>query len=115
VPGLLHDERAHGWTVAGELVFGAIVATCELVDVVPIVGPDSETTPCVVLEADGRLSYWSGVADYWSGEQDERDVTSERPHGSYSPGRFAWILADVVPLEVPIPAKGRQGLWRLER
>jgi len=81
VPGLLHDEGAHGWTVACELSFGAIVATCELVDVAPIVGPDTETPPCVVVEAGGRLSYWSGVADLWSVEQDERDVTSERPYG----------------------------------
>ena len=115
VSALVHDEGAHGWTVAGELPFGAIVATCELVDVVPIVGPDSESAPCVVVEANGRLSFWSGAAGYWSGEQDERDVTSERSYGNFTLGRFAWILADVTPLEVPIPAKGHKGLWRWER
>jgi hypothetical protein len=31
--------------------------------------------------------------------------------GDYTPGRFAWILGEVEPLEEPIPAKGKLGLW----
>lgn len=31
--------------------------------------------------------------------------------GDYSPGRFGWVLADVVRLPKPIPAKGALGLW----
>lgn len=30
--------------------------------------------------------------------------------GDYTPGRFAWILEDVRPVE-PVRAKGRLGLW----
>jgi hypothetical protein len=35
----------------------------------------------------------------------------ERSFGDYTPGRYAWLLADVRPLDPPIPATGRQGLW----
>lgn len=34
--------------------------------------------------------------------------------GNYSDGRFGWILAGVKALDVPIPASGRQGLWKWE-
>jgi hypothetical protein len=36
------------------------------------------------------------------------------PFGDYSPGRWAWLLADVRRLEVPEPAKGKQGWWEWE-
>lgn len=35
----------------------------------------------------------------------------ERSFGDYTPGRFAWVLSDIVPLPSPIPAKGSQGFW----
>lgn len=35
----------------------------------------------------------------------------ERSFGDYSAGRWAWMLARVKPLAVPIPAKGALGLW----
>lgn len=31
--------------------------------------------------------------------------------GEYAPGRFAWLLEDIEPLERPLPAKGMLGLW----
>ena len=31
--------------------------------------------------------------------------------GDWAAGRFAWMLGDVTRLAVPIPARGRQGLW----
>lgn len=33
--------------------------------------------------------------------------------GDYSPGRFAWVLSDVVALKTPVPAKGALGLWQV--
>ncbi len=33
--------------------------------------------------------------------------------GDFSPGRWAWILEDVHRLVMPIPAKGRLGLWEI--
>lgn len=38
----------------------------------------------------------------------------ERAFGDYSPGRYAWKLADVRRLEEPIAVAGRQGLWNWE-
>jgi hypothetical protein len=37
----------------------------------------------------------------------------EQSLGNYSEGRYGWILEDVK-LIVPVPAKGRQGLWNCE-
>ena len=35
----------------------------------------------------------------------------ERAFGDWTPGRYAWELADMQLLPEPIPARGRQGLW----
>ena len=37
---------------------------------------------------------------------------TEKLCGEYAPGRFAWILEQVEPLETPVPAKGHLGLWQ---
>jgi hypothetical protein len=34
-------------------------------------------------------------------------------YGDFSPGRWAWLLGDIVALAQPIPVAGRQGTWRL--
>lgn len=34
--------------------------------------------------------------------------------GDYSIGRYIWELADIRVLPIPIPAKGKQGLWNWE-
>ncbi len=108
-----------------DLPLGAIVATCTLVDVAPIGRWDSFRTgvvegdegdlpgkPVVVNhgpQAGGRP--WSLVLD-----QDGRvsDLTDQLPYGEYDPvaGRFAWLLADVVPMDPPAPFKGGQGLTK---
>lgn len=33
--------------------------------------------------------------------------------GDYSPGRWAWLLTDVKPLDPPVAVKGRQGFFDL--
>lgn len=37
----------------------------------------------------------------------------EKEFGDYSPGRFGWFLKDVRPLRVPMPYRGRQGLFNV--
>jgi activating signal cointegrator 1 len=37
----------------------------------------------------------------------------ERLYGDYSPGRWGWLLEDIIPLELPIPCKGALGLWEV--
>ena len=34
--------------------------------------------------------------------------------GDWTPGRFAWELANVKALPMPVPCRGRQGLWNWE-
>ena len=34
--------------------------------------------------------------------------------GEYAPGRFAWVLEQVEPLEAPVAAKGHLSLWAWE-
>lgn len=38
---------------------------------------------------------------------------TQLPFGDYSEGRWAWELTDVERLVCPIPANGKQGIWRL--
>lgn len=49
-----------------------------------------------------------------------RDKADEPPYpevcfGDYTPGRYAWILEDVRPVNPPIPARGALGLWEWEQ
>lgn len=39
------------------------------------------------------------------------DASEEFAFGDYTPGRFAWVLGDIIRLPEPIPAKGALGLW----
>jgi len=118
---LLDHRDGHGTIYdLHDLPLGVIVATCTLVDAVPILAADdglevawqSHVAP---TRNDGRLKVWSGPGPYnditgqptWNLD----DVEAQRPFGDYTPGRWAWLLADIAPLAVPVPAKGRQGLW----
>jgi len=107
------DATHYGYQLPKWLQFGAVVATCELVDVVPI-----ETTltslSALVIISDGSLIYAKRTKEQYFLLPGSRDVTDQLPYGDFSPGRFAWILSDINPLSVPIPAKGKQGLWELE-
>jgi hypothetical protein len=40
-----------------------------------------------------------------------RYIEDQLPYGDFAPGRWAWLLADIEPLDEPVPAKGRQGIW----
>lgn len=116
---------------------GAIVATCTLADVVPLVGLGEETAvrrievgtavgePNLMLcapdpavtEYPPEVSFRfndepeAGI-DFDASDYYERDVTDQRPYGDFTPGRFAWLLADIVPVDPPVPFKGGQGLSR---
>lgn len=90
--------RAAGYEDIDDLPRGCIVATCNLVNVVPVYG----------VEAGWEISITRGqkTFDYsW-------DLTDqERAFGNYTAGRYAWLLADVEMLPEPIPAKGALGIW----
>ncbi|HEV2070419.1 MAG TPA: hypothetical protein VGR26_11540 [Acidimicrobiales bacterium] len=112
VAGLITREQEQAFRALA-VPFGAIVASCELVDVVPIVdrkggAVDAPTfvatfgrpakAPALVLVRRGQTPVWT-------------DIEGQRPYGDFTPGRFAWLLEDVRPVDPPVPCRGRQGLW----
>lgn len=90
------------------LPLGAVVATCTLADVVPMVGryDPGPNGGGAWVDLGTRLAVF-GLGD---GGARAFDVEDQRPYGDFAPGRFAWLLEDVTPC-APIPAKGRQRLW----
>lgn len=89
------------------LPLGAVIATCTLVDVVPIVDFRTELTDTRVRIEQINETLWLRVP----GERPAREITDQLPYGDFSPGRFAWLLDDIKPLAEPVPARGRQQLW----
>ena len=43
-----------------------------------------------------------------------RENPAELAFGDYTIGRYAWVMADPVLFDKPIPASGKQGLWNWE-
>lgn len=82
------DERFNGFPA---YPVGAVIATCSLVNCVPVEEVDS---------ASGLFSVTL-----------EPLTEQERAFGDYSEGRYAWILEDVRRLPQPISAKGALSLW----
>lgn len=71
--------------IKGELLpRGVIIVTCNLVDCIP------------------------------TEEMTQKQIEFEKHFGDFTPGRYAWILDDIKPLDNPIPAKGMQGLWEFD-
>jgi len=112
------EHRASGVPGAPDdhpLPLGAVVATCTLADVVPIV--EREWLPegfigtrqdvLAVLPLDHPAA--PGI-HLWSGGEFVADASDQLPYGDFTPGRYAWLLEDITPIE-PVPAKGKQGLW----
>ncbi len=110
-----------------DLPLGAVVAVCDLVDVVPIV-PEKGLTTAERSETGGKiavsdpatcpigLSYtrfvWKNTSS-GRGLYSDIDATAKLrgqiPFGDFTPGRFAWLLDNVRPID-PVPMKGAQGL-----
>lgn len=95
---------------------GAVVAVAELVDCVPI-GPDAlnDGDPgCgrfVCCHIDGGLTWYQFDEGGHHPATVFDDITDQAPYGDFTPGRWAWRLANVRPLAKPIECRGAQGLW----
>lgn len=90
------------------LPLGAVVATCELVDVVPMVDfrTERQDTRKRIEWIDDTL--WLRVPR----EVPAQNISGQLPFGDFRPGRHAWIL-DNVRKAAPMPCKGHQGLWNV--
>lgn len=82
-----------------KLPIGAIIATADLVDCIRVSHP--------IFHYDHRVV---AVAL----ENGEEISGNEYVFGDYTPERYAWKLENIKMLNVPIPAKGKQGLWNWE-
>lgn len=101
------ETNTVGYQWEGNYPLGAVVATCTLDDVVPIVDRWPTTS-------DPRSLYhgatYGTVIPGLPGEYDPVECADQLPFGDFTPGRYAWLLEDITPCD-PVPAKGRQGLW----
>lgn len=87
-PFLTHLEKieaVHKGSFSINLPLGAVVATCQLTD-------------CVLI-----------TNHFVFAENEEH----ERYFGDYAPGRFAWLLSNIKPLEKPLMYRGALGLWEI--
>jgi hypothetical protein len=86
-----------------DLPRGAVVATAELVQCWEIKIINDNGHPfATAVDHDG--------AHFLTITRD-----GEQLFGDFTPGRYAWELANVQMLAEPIPVKGKQGLWNWER
>lgn len=87
---------------------GAIVASCKLVDCVPIVGPldEEEAIPHALVVDDG-------LALFHDNDPFAIGLDAQLPYGDFTPGRYAWLLEDIKPVEQRCPACWGSGLEAL--
>jgi hypothetical protein len=63
------------------------------------------TDDIVVVAPEQLLGGWMRRGDQVAISQ------QEELFGDYSRGRWAWLLEDIKPLAVPVPARGALSLW----
>jgi hypothetical protein len=81
------------------LPVGKVVATCRLISCLPT----------RELQRDGRIE-----TDLFANSENFEMTELERAFGDYSEGRWAWLLADIKPLAIPVEARGALSLWDWE-
>jgi activating signal cointegrator 1 len=96
------------------LTFGAIVATADLIDCLPIIGwRDCKGSSPDHVCAPPPAALYRHLPFTWAhGVLTEEDRSGERDLGNYTPGRWAWLLSNVEVLSTPVPFKGGQGWSR---
>lgn len=102
----IDTERCPSWCLMPQ---GKVIATAELVNVWHIVyhpGPDVDKARHIDIGAESLTTdkHDPHFGDYFVPTEKEIAL------GDWTPGRYAWELANVKPI-TPVPAKGKQGLW----
>lgn len=104
------DRAGYKAADGSDLPLGAVVATCTLTDVVPILDRFDST-----LKFEHPAAFTRAIDDdvIVAGGDNTLPLRwpSQRPYGDFTPGRYAWLLDDIVRLDEPIPARGHQQLW----
>ena len=97
----------------GDMPFGSVIATAELVSVwriaynVKMDVEEARKYP-IIGERMAEDKHETVSYDYFVPSKKEAAL------GDWTPGRYAWKLANVKILQSPIPVKGKQGLWNFE-
>ena len=86
-------RQTHGERWQHQLPAGAVLATATVSRACQVAGPVPDSGQ--VITRCGQL-------------------IATDPYGDFSAGRWLWFLTDISPLPEPIPATGRQRLWRWE-
>lgn len=89
------------------LFLGAIVATCTLVDVVP-----TELCQDIAGCGGGWYALGSVVTNIHGESAAVLTDPRQRLYGDFTAGRWAWLLADIAPVDPPVRFKGGQGLTK---
>lgn len=87
------------------LPLGAVVASCVLADVVPIIdrcGTDMNAPAHICQSAGSLLFHRPRLTPFLDGET-EHIITDQLPFGDFTPGRYAWLLEDVKPTTARCP------------
>lgn len=116
---------AHYPTARGQLLptvmfcpLGVIVASCRLVDVVPIVEPwkvNPDRRPPLdkhkgcVATTQPHASTPPSLMLWREGEEYGERIEDQRPYGDFTPGRWAWLLEDVKATTERCPACWGEG------
>lgn len=118
---------------------GAVVATANLVDCLPMThGLDEHDGDQIVIAGGGELTLAclgskfvsdgseffddagvTHISGRWQTATPEDgyglfDISDQLPYGDFAPGRWAWMLDGIEPLPEPVLATGRQRLWNWE-
>lgn len=83
----LNNKELMKWIENKPMNYGYIICKCKLVD-------------CLYMTKDFISQIKQNKKEYICGE--------------YEVGRYAWILEDIKPLETPIEAKGKLGIWNYD-
>jgi hypothetical protein len=112
---LYREMGLHQGSLSGlEAVQGCIIATAELVNCWHIVyhpGTNIDIAKHIPIGAESMTNdkHAQDFGDYFV------PTEQEMMFGDWTPGRYAWELANVQMLSKPIPAKGKQRLWEWEK
>lgn len=89
---------------------GAVVAVCDLVDVVPITDyGDAEHDHRDFLDVFPPTDHGPAGLIMFRDRCSAESYDADLPFGVFTPGRYAWLLDNVRPID-PVPMKGAQGL-----
>lgn len=108
------------------LPLGAVVAVADIVDCLPIKAPHDHAgrTPHIAplmvvgsrITPSRRLGHFLGRSANDEPFWDVADITDQLPYGDWTAGRWAHQLANVRPLDKPVPCKGSPAYpWRADQ